>query len=171
MVEIIIRQGNITKAKTDAIVNAANEMLILGAGVAGAIRARGGQAIQDECDQKAPIQTGEVVSTNAGDLPYKAIIHAVAPRAGMDDWQHLLQNSVRNAIMCADNLGLSSVALPALGTGVFSLPLEPAARLMLDAARQTAEQCSSVKTIVFCLFGERTYELFNALNNNDLISG
>lgn len=157
--------GDITEIKADAIVNAANESLILGAGVAGAIRRKGGQKIQNECDRLSPIPTGTAAVTCAGNLPYKAIIHAVAPTAGMKNWQKRLANAVHASIIKGDKLGIKSIALPALGTGIFNLSINEAAAIMVSEALKTAQTCKSLTEIIFCLYDKTTYDIFNATLN------
>ncbi len=151
---IELAQGDITDVHVDAIVNAANEALRLGSGVAGAIRRRGGATIQEECDRIGTCPIGGAVVTGAGDLPARWVIHAVGPvwRGGEEGEEMLLASAVRAALKRAEEIGALSVALPAISTGVFGFPLERAAEISIAAARSFAESTQSVKRILFCLF-------------------
>src|SRR5712691_10469760 len=124
-------QGDITDLEVDAIVNAANEHLQLGSGVAGAIRAKGGPSIQEECDRIGGTPVGTAVMTGAGNLQARQVIHAVGPRMGEGDEDKKLASAVRAALALADRRGMRSIALPAISTGVFGFPMERAARITL----------------------------------------
>jgi len=155
---------DITNAPVDAIVNAANESLQLGAGVAGAIRRRGGSAIQEECDRIGYCPVGQAVVTGGGNLPAHWVIHAVGPvwRGGNAGEDALLASAVRAALARAEEVGAKSVALPAISTGVFGYPVERAAWISIAAARTFAGEAKVVEKIVFCLFDERTFEIFRS---------
>jgi O-acetyl-ADP-ribose deacetylase (regulator of RNase III) len=159
---IEVTRLDITDAPVDAIVNAANENLQLGAGVAGAIRRRGGSAIQEECDRIGYCPVGQAVVTGGGNLPARYVIHAVGPvwRGGNDGEDALLASAVRAALARAEEVSAKSVALPAISTGVFGYPVERAARISIAAARMFAGEANVVEKIVFCLFDERTLEVF-----------
>lgn len=161
-VRIEVSRMDITDAPVDAVVNAANESLQLGSGVAGAIRRRGGTTIQEECDRIGYCPTGQAIVTGGGNLPARWVIHAVGPvwsggNAGEDA---LLASAVRAALARAEEVGAKSVALPAISTGVFAYPVERAARISIAAARTFSEEAGIVERIVFCLFDERTFEIF-----------
>jgi len=151
---IELAQGDITTMRVDAIVNAANEELQFGGGVAGAIRRRGGPAIQKECNEIGSCPVGQAVVTGAGDLPARWVIHAVGPvwRGGEEGEEMLLASAVRAALKRAEEIGALSVALPAISTGVFGFPLGRAAEISIAAARSFAESTQSVERILFCLF-------------------
>jgi O-acetyl-ADP-ribose deacetylase (regulator of RNase III) len=151
---IELAQGDITALPVDAVVNAANEQLQLGAGVAGAIRKQGGPSIQEECDRLGGCATGSAVVTGAGNLPAKWVIHAVGPiwRGGAEGEEMLLASAVRAALRRAEEVGARSVALPAISAGVYGFPLQRAAELSIGAARSFAADCRVVERIVFCLF-------------------
>jgi len=153
---------DITLARVDAIVNAANEGLQLGSGVAGAIRRRGGQSIQEECDRVGHCALGEAVVTGAGNLPARWVIHAVGPRwQGGDQGEEMaLASAVLAALSRAEELGARSVALPAISTGVFDFPVERAAEISVAAATSFGRTAESIQRIVFCLYDERSYEIF-----------
>src|ERR1700689_269137 len=121
---LLRRQGDITQARFDAIVNAANNDLILGGGVAGAIRAKGGPSIQQECDKLGPIPMGEAAITGAGKLKARYVIHAASMRLGGSTSEAALRDLTRNSLKRAIEQGLKSVAFPAIGTGIAGFPIE-----------------------------------------------
>jgi O-acetyl-ADP-ribose deacetylase (regulator of RNase III) len=155
---------DITNAPVDAIVNAANESLQLGAGVAGAIRRRGGGSIQEECDRIGYCPVGRAVVTGGGNLPARWVIHAVGPvwRGGNAGEDADLASAVSSALARAEEIGAKSVALPAISTGAFGFPVERAARISVTAARTFAREARVVEKIVYCLFDERTFEIFRS---------
>jgi len=161
-VRIELAQADITTLQVDAVVNAANEALQLGAGVAGAIRRAGGDTIQEECDRIGTCAIGQAVVTGAGNLPARWVVHAVGPvwRGGESGEEMLLASAVRAALKRADEIGAKSVALPAISTGVFGFPLQRAADLSIAAARSFAGEARSVERIIFCLFDERSLTAF-----------
>lgn len=159
--QIELIEGDITELAADAIVNAANEQLVLGSGVAGAIRDKGGPTIQAACNDLAPIATGSAVVTDAGALPQRAIIHAVAPQIGMGDWESLLQRCMIAILDCAAGHDLRHVGVPALGTGVFGLPLDQAAQIMLQTCNAERHRVCP-QQVTFCLFGEQAFGVFSA---------
>ena len=125
--------GDITEQRVDAIVNAANTHLAHGGGVAGAIVRKGGRVIQDESDRLKPVPVGGAVVTSAGALPARYVIHAVGPRWGEGGEPRKLSSAVSAALLKARELGLASVALPAISTGIFGYPLDKAAETILGA--------------------------------------
>jgi O-acetyl-ADP-ribose deacetylase len=157
-------QGDITGLEVDAIVNAANEHLHLGAGVAGAIRLRGGPSIQLECDRIGHCPTGSAVVTGAGELPAEWVIHAVGPvwRGGGENEEKLLASAIASSLERAEELGAKSVALPALSTGIYGFPLERAAEISIAEARRLAAGARTVERIVFCLFDAAAFNAFRA---------
>ncbi len=154
--------ADITTMRVDAIVNAANEALQLGAGVAGAIRRRGGASIQEECDRIGRCAVGQAVVTGAGNLPARWVIHAVGPiwRSGDYSEEMLLASAIRSALKRAEEIGARSVALPAISTGVYGFPLQKAADLSIAVARSFAEEARSVERIVFCVIDDRSLAAF-----------
>ena len=148
---IRVEQGDITEFAGDAIVNAANNQLWLGAGVAGAIKRKGGPSIQEECDAHGPIRVGEAAITGAGDLPSRYVIHAAA----MGDEpasQSSIEGSTRQSLELADENGIKTIAFPILASGVAGFPLDEAVRIMLTVFRAyLAETSSGIDEIV--LFG------------------
>ena len=155
-------RGDITSLDVDAIVNAANEHLQLGAGVAGAIRRKGGPAIQEECDRIEHCETGGAVVTGGGALPARWVIHAVGPvwQGGGAGEERLLGSAVAAALERAEEIGAKSLALPALSTGVYGFPIGRAAEISLREARRFASVARSVQRIVFCLFDDAALAAF-----------
>ena len=155
--------GDITEADVDAVVNAANEQLILGGGVAGAIRNAGGPSIQEECRAKAPIRTGEAAATGAGRLPARHVIHAVGPRGGDPGADRLLESAVVNSLRVAEELGLRSIAFPAISTGIFGYPLDSCARIMTGAcAGWLADPGHGLNEVRIVLLDRRSYRAFES---------
>lgn len=157
---IIIEEGDLTRAAVDAIVNAANNDLRLGAGVAGAIRRAGGPSIQAECDRIGPIAIGEAAITGGGSLPAKHVIHAASMRLGGRTTAESLEASTRAALRIARERGLKSIAFPAIGTGVAGFPLDACAEIMLDAVEDEARDGDTIEEVRFVLFGRAAYESF-----------
>jgi O-acetyl-ADP-ribose deacetylase len=157
-------EGDITSLDVDAVVNAANEQLQLGAGVAGAIRRRGGPDIQRECDRIGRCETGGAVVTTGGELPAKWVIHAVGPvwRGGNAGEEDLLASAVSSALERAEEIGAKSVALPALSTGIYGFPMDRAAGISIAQARRFASRARRVEKILFCLYDERALAAFRA---------
>jgi O-acetyl-ADP-ribose deacetylase (regulator of RNase III) len=158
-----VRVGDITTLDLDAIVNAANSRLQLGAGVAGAIRRSGGPTIQHECDRIGRCPIGGAVRTGAGDLPCRHVIHAVGPVWGSQSEQEsdeLLRSACREALRVAREHGLASIALPSISTGVFGFPLERAAPILLGEAQEHLRGETTLRRVVLCLFDEPTFEVY-----------
>ena len=151
MAEFEVREGDITSLKVDAIANAANNHLWMGAGVAGAIKRAGGEEIEREALQQGPIEVGEAVATTAGRLPARWVIHGAVMGQDLQTNADLVRRTTESCLRAADELGAESIALPAFGTGVGGFPLEECARIMVEAAR--AHEPSSLKRIVFAVFG------------------
>jgi O-acetyl-ADP-ribose deacetylase (regulator of RNase III) len=158
-------EGDITAMDTDAIVNAANERLAHGGGVAGVISRRGGPAIQRESDawvrQHGRVETGSAAITSGGSLKARHVIHAVGPiYDGMGRSAELLASAVRAALQVADDHSLKSVALPAISTGIFGYPMGEAAQVMLAAAIAYLEGETGLEHVVFCLYGRSAFDVF-----------
>jgi O-acetyl-ADP-ribose deacetylase (regulator of RNase III) len=164
VVELV--QGDITDLATDAIVNAANEELQMGGGVAGAIRRRGGPAIQRECDNIGGTSVGNAVITSGGNLKARYVIHAVGPRWGEGDEDRKLGQAVLNALKLADSRHLRTIALPAISTGIFGFPKDRAARIILSTTIDYVKKGrTQLRRIVFCLFDPQSLSIFeNAFN-------
>jgi O-acetyl-ADP-ribose deacetylase (regulator of RNase III) len=168
-----LAQGDITLEQVDAIVNAANSHLVHGAGVAGAIVRRGGPDIQAESDQwvhvHGPVNHAAPAYTRGGDLPCRFVIHAVGPRWGEGGEQVKLKEAVYGSLALADKLGLVSIAIPAISTGVFGFPKELAAHVMLSAIKEYLSQnpVSGLKLIRLVLFDHMTLMAFISVWEQD----
>ncbi len=161
--EIIIQRGDITGVDADAIVNAANTDLVLGSGVAGAIRRKGGPVIQDECDGKSPVPLGEAAITGGGDLKSRHVIHAAAMHLGGSVSAESLRNAVLNSLKRAGEVGIKTIAFPAIGTGVGGFPVGECAEVMLDAViARAAEYAPDLEKVYFVLFDEEGERVFRA---------
>jgi O-acetyl-ADP-ribose deacetylase len=158
--QLEIVEGDITELEIDAIVNAANEDLQLGSGVAGAIRERGGPSIQEECDRIGHTPVGTAVMTGAGNLRAKQVIHAVGPRMGEGDEDRKLSSAVRSALALADRYGLRSIALPAISTGTFGFPMDRAARITLTEVHRYLQGGTKIERVVIVLHGEDAFQTF-----------
>jgi O-acetyl-ADP-ribose deacetylase (regulator of RNase III) len=158
--KIVIRQGDLTDADADAIVNAANNGLKLGGGVAGAIRVRGGPSIQQECDRIGPIALGEAAITGAGRLRARHVIHAASMRLGESTSEPNLRAATRNSLMRANENSLKSIAFPAIGTGIAGFPIERCARVMLEEVRAHLGGPTTVERVEFVLFDRDSLEVF-----------
>ena len=164
MTTIRLVQGDITRQRVDAVVNAANSSLLGGGGVDGAIHRRGGPEILDECRALRAsrygkgLPTGQAVATTAGKLDARWVIHTVGPvwQGGRGD-PSLLASCHREALRVADELGARTVAFPAISTGVYGWPLEDAARIAVETVRETP---TDVEEVRFVLFDDRAYEAF-----------
>ena len=160
-----VTQGDITQIEADAIVNAANDQLIPGAGVAGAIDRVGGPTIRAESfalpgSPRCP--TGSAVATGAGQLPARHVVHAVAPvwRGGERGEPDLLRGAYRRSLEVADQLGDRSIAFPSLGTGVFGYPLQAAARIALSTAIDYLQGDTHIERVTFVLFSPADLSVF-----------
>ena len=161
--EIIIQRGDITDVDVDAIVNAANTDLVLGSGVAGAIRRKGGPVIQEECDGKSPVPLGEAAITGGGDLKARHVIHAAAMHLGGSVGAESLRNAALNSLKRAGEAGIKTIAFPAIGTGVGGFPLGECADIMLDAViDRSAEFAPALERVYFVLFDEEGERVFRA---------
>jgi O-acetyl-ADP-ribose deacetylase (regulator of RNase III) len=157
---IVLRQGDLTEADVDAIVNAANNDLMLGGGVAGAIRVKGGPAIQQECDSIGTIPLGEAAITGAGLLRARHVIHAASMRLGESTSEANLRAATRNSLMRANENSLKTIALPAIGTGIAGFPIERCAQVMLEEVRAQLGGPSTLERVEFVLFDRRSLEVF-----------
>ncbi|HEY1435716.1 MAG TPA: macro domain-containing protein [Thermoanaerobaculia bacterium] len=159
---IELAKTDITRMHVDAIVNAANEALQLGSGVAGSIRQHGGPTIQEECDRIGTCAVGQAVVTRAGKLPAKWIIHAVGPvwKGGSFGEEMLLASAVLQALRRGEDIGATSVALPAISAGAFGFPLQEAADITVAAARSFAPTAEYVQKIVICLMDDDVHAAF-----------
>lgn len=160
---IVIQKGDITEMDVDAIVNAANNDLLLGAGVAGAIARRGGGSIQKECNAIGSIPVGFAAITGAGNLKTRHVIHAASMGlGGVRTTAKTLQTSTAHSLRLAAEHGLRTIAFPAVGTGVSGFPMQQCAEIMLSEAAEHLSQETSLETVYFVLFDEASQEVFAA---------
>jgi O-acetyl-ADP-ribose deacetylase (regulator of RNase III)/ADP-ribose pyrophosphatase YjhB (NUDIX family) len=161
--EIKIVQADITGLKVDAIVNAANNKLSMGGGVAAKIKRKGGKSIEAEAVKKGPIKIGGAVWSSAGNLPAKYVIHAATMGMDFRTDEVKIRNSCRSALDVAEELKIKSIAFPALGCGVGGFPLLASAKIMAqEALRHIKENASTgLEEIIFCLFDKEAYAIFN----------
>lgn len=155
-----ILEADITELDVDSIVNPANEDLQLGDGVAAAIREKGGPSIQQECDQIGHSPTGTAVMTGAGELSAKQVIHAVGPRDGDSDVDRKLASAVRASLALADRNGLKSIALPAISSGSFGLPMDRSARVMLTEINRYLQGGTKLDKVVVALIDDAAFKVF-----------
>ncbi|MEO0143739.1 MAG: macro domain-containing protein [candidate division WOR-3 bacterium] len=165
MIKVEIIKGDITEEETDAIVNAANEFLKHGGGVAGAIVRKGGKIIQEESDKIGYCPPGNAVITSGGNLKAKYVIHAVGPiwKGGNYNEDEILYNAVKNSLILAHNYNLRSISFPAISTGIFGFPKDRASKIILKAIFdfiKEFEEKTSIKLIRICLFDDETYNIF-----------
>jgi O-acetyl-ADP-ribose deacetylase (regulator of RNase III) len=165
---IVLKEGDITEETVDAIVNAANSALVLGSGVAGAIRAKGGPTIQQECDAHGPIEVGGAALTGAGELAARWVIHAAGMRPGGGVSDESLCSALRATLALAEEQGCRTLALPAIGAGVGGLSLQTCAEISLAEVRAHIEAragATSLEEVRFVLFGEPAYRVFEMVND------
>ncbi len=164
---ILIIAGDLVEQDVDAIVNAANNELLLGGGVAGAIRKRGGPAIQRECDAHGPIEVGQAAITGGGELPARHVIHAASMQLGGLTTIQSLRSSMDHAFRLAREHGVGTIAVPAVGTGIAGFPIDECARIMRDCMERAMSAGWQPDEIRFVLFGDAARndfeESFNAV--------
>lgn len=159
---IEILQGDLTEMDTDAIVNAANNELQLGGGVAGAIRRKGGPQIQAECDQIGPVPVGGAAITSGGSLKARYVIHAASMQLGGATSAQSLRSSTAHALRIAAQNGLKTIAFPAVGTGIAGFPLRECAEIMLRETAKHFEGPSTLEKVYFVLFDQEALATFNS---------
>ncbi|WUH98043.1 O-acetyl-ADP-ribose deacetylase [Spirillospora sp. NBC_00431] len=154
--KITLVRGDITEQKVDAVVNAANSSLLGGGGVDGAIHRKGGPEILDECRRLRAAQyggglpTGQAVATTAGKLPARWVIHTVGPvYSASDDRSDQLAACYRESLRVADELGVESIAFPALSAGIYGWPMEDAARIAVGTVRGTPTKITDARFVLF----------------------
>ena len=158
--KIRLIQGDITELDTDVIVNAANAQLIMGGGVAGAIRRKGGPTIQGECNQIGGTFVGGAVITTGGNLKAKHVIHAVGPRMGEGAEDEKLKNTTLNSLRLMDKHNLKTIAFPAISTGIFGYPIDRCAEIMISNAKEYLTGETKIEEIIFCLYTSSDFEVF-----------
>lgn len=162
---ITLVEGDITLQEVDAIVNAANAELVLGSGVAGAIRERGGPDIQAQCDAHGPIEVGGAAITGAGNLPARFVVHAASMPLGGHASEATLRSSLEASWRLASENGCRTIAVPAIGAGVGGLSLQRSAEISIELARAHLAGETNLEEIRFVLFGEPAYRVFEMTND------
>lgn len=160
MIRVEVYKGDITQLELDALVNAANNRLWMGGGVAGALKRAGGKEIEAEAVRQGPIAIGEAVVTGAGMLKARYVIHAAVMGQDLQTDADKIRRATRNSLLRGDELGIESIAFPALGTGVGGFPLDECARIMIDEVRRYAAKETGLKKVAFVLFGQPAYRAF-----------
>ena len=160
--EIKIVNADITELKVEAIVNAANNKLVMGGGLAWAIKKKGGKVIEDEAVKKGPIKIGEAIATGAGKLAAKYVIHAATMGMDFQTDEDKIRDSCRNALKAADGLRIVSIAFPALGCGVGGFAYLASAKIMAqEVLKHLREEKTGLKEIIFCLYEQEAFQVFN----------
>lgn len=157
-----ILDGDLADQAVDAVVNAANNALWMGSGVAGALKARGGAEIEREAMRQGPVEPGESIMTGAGRLPARHVIHAAVMGQDLRTSAVFIERATRSALASADARGLASIAFPAFGTGVGGFPLDECAQIMIDAIAGFARSATSLTLVRLVLYGRVPYETFVA---------
>jgi O-acetyl-ADP-ribose deacetylase (regulator of RNase III) len=157
---IVIQQGDISDMDVDAIVNAANNDLQLGGGVAGAIRRKGGESIQRECNEIGAIPIGGAAITGAGKLKARFVIHAASMPLGGVTTALALRGSTAHSLRIAAERDLATIAFPAVGTGIAGFPLSECAEVMLRETLLHLRSQTSPRTVHFVLFDDRALRAF-----------
>jgi O-acetyl-ADP-ribose deacetylase (regulator of RNase III) len=159
-------EGDIAALEVDAIANAANDRLWMGAGVAGAIKRAGGEAIEQEAVAKGPIPVGTAVATAGGRLSARYVLHGAVMGQDLRTNADLVARTTTSCLELADELGCRSLALPAFGTGVGGFPVDECARIMIAEARRF--EPVKLERVVFAVFGEDSEQVFrDALNASE----
>jgi len=159
--KIELIQGDLTELSVDAIVKEANAQLVLGGGVAGAIRAKGGPTIQAECDRIGGTTVGGAVVTGGGNLKARYVIHAVGPRQGEGNEDEKLRQATLNSLKRASEKSMRSMAFPAISTGIFGFPKDRCAQILLTTVRKfLEEEETSLERVLFCLWSRDDLGIF-----------
>ena len=158
-------EGDISAQDTDAIVNAANNHLWMGSGVAGAIKRAGGQVIEDEAVAQGPVQPGDAVVTTAGKLAARYVIHAAGMGQDLRTNADLIARTTRQSLLRAEENDITSVSFPSIGTGVGGFPLQDCAHVMIGEAANHMKSADSVERIRFVLWGQEAYDVFAPVLN------
>jgi O-acetyl-ADP-ribose deacetylase (regulator of RNase III) len=159
---IVIMAGDLVEQDVDAIVNAANTDLQLGGGVAGAIRNRGGPAIQRECDTHGPVKLGEAALTGGGELPARHVIHAASMTLGGATTEDSLRSSMDHAFQLAHQIDVKTIGIPAVGTGIAGFPIDQCAMVMARSLTRALANGWTPDEVRFVLFGDGARRAFEA---------
>lgn len=158
--QIEIVHGDITKAKVEAIVNAANNNFWMGSGVAGAIKSAGGDIIEKEAVKKGPVMPGLAIYSTAGLLPYKVVIHAAVMGQDLRTNNKYIRQATISSLNICEQLKIKSVAFPAFGTGVGGFPMKACANVMVKVVSGYGSLAKNLDRVQFCLFDQLGFELF-----------
>jgi O-acetyl-ADP-ribose deacetylase (regulator of RNase III) len=158
--KIVLMQGDLTEMDTDAIVNAANNDLLLGGGVAGAIRRKGGDQVQEECKAIGSIPLGGAAITSGGKLRARYVIHAASMQLGGRTTAPALRSSTAYSLRIASERGLKSIAFPAVGTGIAGFPLRECAEIMLAEVVDHLKRDTALEKVLFVLFDAGSLAVF-----------
>lgn len=163
--DIILERGDITEYEVDAVVNVANNHLVMGAGVAGAIKRKGGTIIEEDAVRQGPIEVGDVVVTTAGNLPASYVIHAAVMGQDLRSAPELVRRATLAVLRRAEDMKLQSLAFPAFGTGVGRMAPKDSAEAMVGALRAHLAEMpgSSLRRIHLVLFQDETHQAFGAV--------
>lgn len=163
--KIEIRQGDITKLNVDAIVNAANTSLLGGGGVDGAIHKAAGLELLEECRTLRGCPTGEAKITNGYNLPAKFVIHTVGPvwHGGNNNEDNLLTNCYKNSLRLAVENKITTIAFPAISTGIYSFPIERAAKIAISAVKEFLKNDTTIEKVIFVCFSKNDYEVYKKI--------
>ncbi len=151
---VVIVSGDLVEQEVDAIVNAANNDLQLGGGVAGAIRRAGGPSIQEECDMHGPVRVGEAAITGAGKLRARYVIHAASMSLGGRTTRDSLASSMAQVFRLAHQHEVQTIAVPAVGTGIAGFPIDECGRVMAECLEHALREGWRATEVRFVLFGE-----------------
>ena len=163
--KIEIIKGDITKLKVDAIVNAANNSLLGGGGVDGAIHRAAGPMLLEECKKLGGCPTGEAKITKGYNLPAKFVIHTVGPiwKGGNYNEDELLSNCYKNSLTLALENGIKTIAFPSISTGAYRFPVERASKIAFNTVMEFLRQHDEIEKVIFCCFDDNTYALYSQL--------
>lgn len=160
--EIKVVLGDITEVRADAIVNAANNKLLMGGGVAGVIKRKGGKVIEEEALKKGPIEIGSAVAASAGELAAKYVIHAATMGMDFKTDEVKIRDAARSSLKLAGELKINSIVFPALGCGTGGFPLLASAKIMAqEVLKHLREENTSLEEIIFCLYDQEAFTVFN----------
>jgi len=161
--KVVLMQGDLTEMDVDAVVNAANNDLQLGGGVAGAIRRKGGESIQRECNKIGTIPVGGAAITGGGKLKARHVIHAASMQLGGGTTAKALRSSTAHSLRIAAEKGLKTVAFPAVGTGIAGFPMRECAEIMLEEVMQHLKKPTSLEKVYFVLFDKSALDEFQSV--------
>ena len=159
---VVIITGDIAAQEVDAIVNAANNELVLGAGVAGAIRRAGGPSIQDECDAHGPVKVGQAAITGAGALRARYVLHAASMALGGRTTRESLRSSMEHVFRLAHEHNIETIAVPAVGTGIAGFPIDECGRVMAEVLHSALSAGWEANEIRFVLFDDHAKAAFES---------